>query len=110
MIIRNGTQAEVEGLALWSEENEGDLIEVAELDGRVVGFVQRSGAYIYFLESDRPGIGRALVEHVKEEMGDWLQACNVGQGCAGFWEKMGFEKSVATGERPNEFHYEWYAD
>lgn len=110
MIIREGTPAEVEGFALWSEENEGDTIEVAELDGQVVGFVQRSGAYIYFLESDRPGVGRALVEHVKEEMGNWIEARNVGQGCAGFWQKLGLEKSRATGERPGEYHYEWYAD
>ena len=97
--------------ALWTGDNEGATIEVAEDEsGAIVGFVQRDGAYIRSLESNAPGVGRALVDYVKADMGDWLQACNVSARCAGFWQKMGFEQASRSTVSALDYNYEWYAD
>lgn len=109
--IRQGSSEEVQQFALWSEENEGGTIEVAEDEsGNIVGFVQRDGAYIRFLESASPGVGRMLVDHVKAEMGDWVQACNVSTRCAGFWVKMGFEQGNPSRDSAGDYDYEWWAE
>jgi hypothetical protein len=109
--IRNGSPEEVQHFALWSDANEGATIEVAEDEsGAIVGFIQRDGAYIRFLESDKPGVGRAMVDYLKTEMGDWLQACNVSSRCSGFWTKMGFEKGRRSADSAGDFDYEWYSD
>lgn len=107
--IRDGSSAEVSHFGLYDEANEGNAILVAELEGRVVAFAQHSGAYIYFLESDAPGAGTALVNALKDEYGS-LFARNVSSESAGYWLKQGFERGAATGERPGEFDYEWYQE
>lgn len=110
MTIREATEDDpLDSFALWSEENDGDTIEVAEVDGRIVGFIQRDGAYIRFVESIQKGVGRLLVAHVQAEH-EWVQACNVGPECAGFWQRIGFERAEPTGARPGEYHYEWYRE
>lgn len=106
-IIRQGTTDEIEHFQLFNENNEGDEIVVAELNGEVIGFAQYSGAYIYFVESNHKGAGRALVEYIIDDVGgNWFQACNVCPESAGFWTKLGFVRGDATGERLGEYHYE----
>jgi hypothetical protein len=107
-IIRQGESDEVEHFALYDEANQGDIL-VAELNGKVVAFAQADGAYIYFLESNVKGAGTAILDILKEQY-DWLQACNVSPEAASYWMKQGFERAAATGERPNEHHYEWYSE
>lgn len=109
--IRTGEAEEIEGLGfnLYDEDNEGDEIVVAEVAGQIVAFAQVTGNQIHFLESNAKGAGVAIVNSLKGEYGS-LTARNVSKASAGFWTKMGFERGQATGERPGEYDYEWYAD
>jgi len=104
--------SQLEKFSMYSDENEGDTIDLAKNeDGEVDAFLQRTDNQLFFLESKKTGTGAgsALVNKLKGEY-DYLVARNVGKSSAGFWEKIGFKKSRATGERPGEYDYEWYAD
>lgn len=102
--IREGNIEEVRAFQLWDENNQGDEILVAEADGVVVGFAQKSGAYVYMVESDVKGAGRALVEFIQAEHGDWVLADNVLPSAVGFWEAMGFWPCAYGGSM------EWYPE
>lgn len=105
--IREGYEEEVQHFQLWNDDNDGETLLVAVLNGEIVGFALHTGPEIYFVESNVKGAGRALVEYIIADVGgDWFQARNVSRQSVGFWEKMGFVQGTATGERFDEFHYE----
>lgn len=108
--IRTAEAHEVETFSLYNEQNAGDEIKVAvATDGAIAAFVQHDGAYIYFVESVGQGAGTALVDALKADYSE-LYARNVSREAAGYWIKQGFEDDGATGERPGERHFVWYAE
>lgn len=98
MVIRNGDTSEVQNFDLYNEENEGNSITVVEDGGRVVAFAQHTGTTIYMIESavNEKGYARALVEHIRNGA-DYAAADNVGEGCAAFWARMGFQPEGKNG-------------
>lgn len=90
MEIRQGLVNEIEGFQLYDEDNEGEEILVAEHQGVVVGYAQVTGNKIFFIESEEKGVGRALVEFLKDREG-YLVAHSVEETAKGFWAKMGFQ-------------------
>lgn len=92
-------------------ENEGlfdDEVWVAELDGRVAGFIAGSvggaGGEITWIYVDpqvyRHGVGRALVEHFTARAGGAVELEVLdGNGARAFYEALGFVlKSTKTGK------------
>lgn len=110
-IIRYAEPEEIESLdfCLYDEENEGAEIIVLERDGAIVAFAQLTGGDIFFLESNAKGAGTAIVNYLKDEMSE-LVARNVSREAAGYWLHQGFEQGQATGNRPGEYDYVWYAE
>jgi DNA-binding LacI/PurR family transcriptional regulator len=102
--IRKGTRDEVKGFALYDDANEGEFFLVVENEsGEVVGFAQMlDGETVTFMQSEEKGAGRALVDYLKDH-GDHIIADSVDSVSAGFWQRMGFEKSGAH-------NYEWWAE
>lgn len=102
--IRYGSKDEIDTdkFMLFSEDNDGNTIIVAENEGEIVGFAQLEGDIIGFMESIQKGAGRAMVEFLKEEY-DHLVADRTDKVSAGFWERMGFEKT-------HSFRYEWWME
>ena len=109
MEIRTGTKDEITNFQLYCEENDGDDILVAEVEGKVVGYVQYTTGEelsIYFIESEHKGAGTALIAALKED--NWhLVAVNVEKTATGFYEKMGFEMAGGNGWA-GQFNMEWY--
>ncbi len=107
--IREGNATEVEGFQLWNEDNEGNMILVAENEqGEVVAFAQMTGCTIFFLESVEKGAGRALVEYLQEDF-DHLIADHTDQISAGFWQRMGFQRMQASMFVSGD-NFEWWAE
>ena len=89
-------------------ENEGlfdDDVWVAELDGRVAGFIAGSvgeeGGEITWIYVDpqlyRRGVGRALVEHVTVRAGGPVHLEMLdGNGALAFYEALGFARESTT--------------
>jgi len=90
MEIRSGHKGEIENFQLYNEDNQGEEVLVIEAEGKVVAYAQVTDYNIYFIESERKGGGRALIEYLKEH-DDYLLAHNVEETAKGFWRKMGFE-------------------
>lgn len=85
---------------------EAAVDRVAELDGRVVGYVKAvydgSRALLHLLSVNpgyqRRGVGRALVEAVELELrrrGAPSLSVLVTQGSVGWWERLGFRPTPA---------------
>lgn len=100
MNIRTGTISEIEKFPLYSEENDGEELIVAEHDGKIVGYAQfdsgRDDVQIYFMESMMKGTGRAIIEHFQSEYFE-VTAVNAIETAQGFYTRMGFEKNGGTG-------------
>lgn len=117
MEIREGDRNKIENFPLYNEDNEGDEILVAVVDGQVAGYLQYSGCTLYFLEVapefQGQGIGSALLAALKADT-DYLIALQAVPTAIGFYEKQGFIKSA----RPiSEYSYgagyadlEWFAE
>lgn len=91
--IREGLVSEVQGFALWHEDNQGDTISVLiDEDETVLGYAQHSGAYLYILEviDGGKGLGRSFVELLLDGA-DYAVANDVMVGVEGFWKSLGFE-------------------
>lgn len=69
---------------------------VAELDGTIVGFAGIDDPYLAWLYVDpahyRRGIGRALLRHCLERLGDdaWTQACGNNEPAIALYRSEGF--------------------
>ena len=101
MEIRNGHKSEIENFQLYSEDNAGEKVLVAESNGQVVGYAQVTGNRIFFMESEAKGAGRALIQYLKSQ-NDYLVAVNCVSSARGFYEKMNFQP---VGK---ENDYDWY--
>lgn len=86
-------------------ENEGLFdgdVWVAELDGRVAGFIAGTSTEITWAYVDpslyRSGIGRALVEHVLARATEpvELEVLDGNDAARGFYERMGFVVEATT--------------
>jgi hypothetical protein len=91
LIIREGSISDVEQFAHFSAEDTDGTFTVAELNGQVVGFMQRAGSTVYNVESNEAGVGSALINWLKERF-DCVTADNVQKTAEGFWSKMGFQR------------------
>lgn len=102
--VRYGSKSEIDQdkFQLFTDENEGDTIVIAETENGVVGFAQLLGEEIGFIESNEKGAGKAMVEFLKADY-DHLVADRTDDISQGFWKKMGFE---ACGFQK----FDWYAE
>lgn len=109
--IRYAEAEEIEslGFVLYNEDNEGDEIIVCERDGRIVAFAQATVNRIFFLESNAPGAGTAIVDWLKER-NDYLIADSCDKKAAGYWEKQGFQVLCKNYYRATSHDYDWYAE
>lgn len=102
--VRHGSKSEIDQkqFQLFSDDNEGDTIIVAENENGIIGFAQLYGEEIGFIESIEKGAGLAMIDYLKSAY-DHLVADRTDKVSKGFWQKMGFE--------PCGFcKFEWYAE
>ncbi len=112
MNIRFGEISEIEKFPLFSEENEGNDIVVAESDaGEIIGYMQMNegadDAVVFFMESTVKGTGSALLNWLKGRCG-YIVANNVINTAEGFYVRMGFERVGGNGYA-DQFNMAWEA-
>ncbi len=111
MNIRFGEISEIENFPLFSEENEGSDVVVAESDGEIIGYMQinegADDATVFFMESTVKGAGSALLNWLKARC-SYIVANNVVATAEGFYARMGFERAGGNGYA-NQFNMAWEA-
>lgn len=113
MNIRHGEISEIEQFQLFSVDNQGDDVVVAEIDGTIVGYMQInegvSDATIYFMESTVKGVGSALIDWLKSRC-DYIVADNAIESAQGFYGKMGFTVASFSTGYSGQICMEWAND
>ena len=91
MEIRHGEISEIENFQLFSADNQGDDVVVAEIDGTIVGYMQinegASDATIFFMESTMKGVGGALIDWLKGRC-SYIVADNAVESAGGQTERI----------------------
>jgi len=113
MEIRQGNISEIEKFQLFSADNLGDVVVVAEIDGAIVGYMQinegANDATIYFMESTVRGVGSALIDWLKSRC-NYIVADNAVESAQGFYTKMGFSVASFSTGYADQICMEWAND
>ena len=113
MEIRQAERAEIEKFNLYHEDNIGTEFIVVENDGAIVGFAQFDSGYddctIYFMESEVPGAGRAMMEYFQGEYVEIFanEAITTAQG---FYAHFGFEQTGENLPFDGRCNMTWWAE
>lgn len=112
MNIRTAEREEIEFFQLYDVDNAGNEFIVVEHESEIVAYAQYNSGYsdaqIFFMESNRRGAGRAMIEWFQENYVE-VGAMNAVETARPFYAKFGFD-DVRENGWAGQVDMFWYAE